>query len=182
MSYSQGASSGNLVLIQNQSAAGLTGVQFKTNVTGYDVYFLQFYNIVASANLNDYMILNFSTNGGSSYDTTAIYSFGGLLCIPGTGLSDQSVSGSTSYRMAGLGDNSTAVATLNGQCYLYSLGTSSYSSMFSTCSGHSSGFGYDSGFFGGTYANAAVVNAFNISLLSGGAFTSGTLKLYGIQN
>lgn len=179
MAYNAGASSGNLVLIKNGIASNSSSnLVLSTSLPVYDVYKLEFYN-ASSATANDNILLQVSTNGGSSYASSTYqisgynsdsaqlnnqYStYAGLLVAPATNTDSSDV-------------------PMCGFCYIYNLNNSSvYKTAITNWSGYL-GFslGYSSGQCGSTWETATVVNALQVTTTNGNL--TGTFKLYGVQN
>lgn len=177
MAFNAGASSGNLVLIQKQIiSSGQAAVEFKTNVTGYDIYTLLFYGVtgtVGAANL----LYRFSTNGGSSYDSGGNYNNSGYAALPASGLSQIGSGGETGGILATFFDNGPTC----GDAKFFLLSSSTLNkTVISNWVSNASGQGYISGQQACTYTNTSIVNAFEIIPSSGNI--TGTYILYGVAN
>jgi len=182
MAFNQGASTGNLVLIQEQTASNSANLEFKTGITGYDQYVLMFYGVLGSA-ANDQLIINFSTDGGVSYDTGANYAYTGYVNGTSLALTQQVNGGATFGELLSLIGIGTAATQSSGQANFYNLGSSVFHKQFFCNSvGFSDAYGYINANLATNYVNTAIVNAFRISLNSGGNIVTGTFKLYGVAN
>ena len=174
--------SGNMVLIQSQTAASSTALTFTTGVTGYDVYFLLFYGVTVSVN-NAFMLMQFSTNGGGSYSSTG-YTTNGYLAF-GASLQNRMETEAGCV----IGDNiSNPTNAPNipawGNTYIYHLANASFfKQTFSTFGANiaSTGDGIGIGSVCNLWSTATVVNAFQI-IPSSGNITTGTFKLFGMVN
>jgi hypothetical protein len=172
-----GVSSGNLVLIESQViSVAQAAVEFKTNVTGYDVYHLIYYDLTCTA-LAANLLYRFSTDGGSSYDSGGNYQNSGYAAVAGGGLSRIGGGGETNgilvYALDGgptCGDANFFLLSVNG----------SNKGVISNWVSNASGIGFMNGQQACTYQNTSVVNAFEIFPTSGNI--TGTFKLYGVQD
>lgn len=181
MAYSAGASSGNLVLLSSQTASSSASLEF-TNLTGYDIFFMQYYNVFlssASANLTAYL----SENNGSSYDTNSSnYIVNGYYSI-GAGLTNVNIYPSDGLYIVDYNNTTGGNPPFCGNTTFYHFGISgAYSSYINNFVGYFyNSLNWASGQFGGQYLNTGVVNAMQL-FPSSGNITSGTFKLYGVQN
>ena len=175
MAYSAGASSGNLVLIQKQVASASATIDFTTNLTGYDQYKLVFYNVITSGATS--MFLQYSTDGGATYVSTNYYNSGACSDNAGNFFGNNVTNGSA-FKFV------NTLATLPADFGLigdYTFNTFQSSSICKSISG----FLYDGANQWATFGYCAslttAVNAIQINL-DAGTITSGTFKLYGVQN
>jgi hypothetical protein len=177
MAYNEGASSGNLVLIQKQTASASAEIDFTSGITGYDIYYLSFYDIVCSAVTAD-LFLQFSVDGGATYETTN-YLENGCAAYNSSINSFQNIV--TGYQI-GWSLNSSG-NPLRGNAKLYSLndGANSKGIIYEVVNQSNALTGNVSRNVGGLFENASVVNALRF-IPASGTITTGTFKLYGVQN
>jgi hypothetical protein len=178
MAFNQGASSGNLVLIEKQTASASASITFTTGITGYDEYVLTYIGVTCSdAAIN--ILIQFSTNGGATYDASALYSVSGYVSLS-IGITSQHVPSGTFANIGSVSFDPGVGAC--GQVNLYNLNSSTLNKTL-TCSyvGYSAAFGTGGGNLQGIYANNTVVNAFQVFPATG-TITTGTFKLYGVAN
>lgn len=172
MAYNAGASSGNLVFIQSQTASGAAAIDFTTGIgSTYNDYQLVIDGVSCSADGQDLTLL-VSTDGGSTYKTTN-YSCGGVFF--NSGGTNASTPSTTYFQLT----FNTQISTLAyGNFRLYSLfngeqpnitGQSSYTLVNAYIGLCVAGFTTDT-----------VVNALRVVFTSG--TITGTVKLYGIVN
>jgi hypothetical protein len=147
--------------------------------SSYDDYLIQFVSVQPGTN-DQALLLNFSTNGGSSYDTSAIYDFGEFY-VYNSGGNTGSAGGSsqTAYTVGG-GVGSTGSYGFNDSLHLANPGSASIYKMLYGQSVH-----YDADVPGslmqtsyGVYRNTAAVNAFQATFSSGN-IAAGTIRVYG---
>ena len=170
-----GGGSGNLVLIESQTAAASATIDFTTNLTGYDQYKLVFYNVITSGATS--MFLQYSTDGGATYVSTNYYNSGACSDNAGNFFGNNVTNGSA-FKFV------NTLATLPADFGLigdYTFNTFQSSSICKSISG----FLYDGANQWATFGYCAslttAVNAIQINL-DAGTITSGTFKLYGVQN
>lgn len=171
MAYNEGASSGNLVLIQSQTASNSANLSFTTGITGYDKYVLQWNNFLPATNNTDLQLV-FSIDGGSSYLAANYNSVLGQLNSGG-----YSQVSTTSFIFLGRAQDNSGIP-MAGNITLYNLVGSGV-----VCRGSatfSAGGGVFASFLAAT-STATAVNAIRV-LSSSGNITQGTFKLYGVAN
>jgi len=169
--------SGNLVLIQSQTASNSASVNFTTGISGYDRYYLTFYGVTCQTNTQS-MDIQYSTNGGSSYSSTG-YSMQGFTST-GEALSPYPSGALAGAQIAFHMDNSSTYP-LQGDCIFYNFGNTSFNKMMIgesmyLLSGSLIQFGFTN-----SWATTTAVNAFQI-LMESGNIVTGTFKLYGVVN
>lgn len=178
MSFNQGSSSGNLVLISSQTASNSASLVFTSGISGYDVYFLRYYGVVIQTNAQ-LLLMKFSTDGGSTYSNTG-YTFESSFAYTGN------LGVGTSGAQAGviLGDNLSNGSTIpcSGQAQIYNLGNASLNKQVVIQeTGNHNSVGVYSETAACNWGTSTVVNAIKIVVASGN-IVSGTFKLYGVQN
>ena len=179
MSHNSGASSGNLVLISKQTASTSASINF-TSVTGFDVYYLDYYGVINATN-NDPLELRVSTNGGVSYSNAGYIAFG-YFCYQAGGLvQNPAGAAQTGFFLANAPDNAAATPTC-GNAYIYNLANTAFNKYCMTTNVQ-----YYGGFpvmeqISNVWPTTTAVNALQIITTSGGNINSGTFKLYGVAN
>lgn len=176
-----GGSGGALVLLEQHTASGSAELDFTACLSStYDDYLIEVVGLLPVTN-SAVPILQFSTNGGSTYDTSAIYDWGQTNCALGGGSGANSGLNKTGITLfgdsAGVGIPNTAnnalSATLKMVLASYPVvegqGVSSYA-------GNTNRYSF---VMGGVYRNTTTVNAFRV-LFSTGNIASGTIRVYGI--
>jgi len=169
MAYAAGASSGNLVLIEEKTASASANLSFTTGITGYDKYVLQWNNFLPATNNTDLQLV-FSIDGGANYLAANYDSILGQVNSGG-----YSQVASTTYIYLNRAQDNTGIPVA-GEVTLYNLAGSGV-----VCVG-SALFIAGAGAFGSFIAatsTATAVNAIRV-LSSSGNITQGTFKLYGI--
>ena len=181
----QAASGGGLVLLEEHTGSGSAELDFTTCITSaYDEYLVEIVNLLPASNSVS-LWLQFSQDGGSSYDSTSgHYAWANLSWIYTGGTGNH---GTSSDSKIALDDNTNQIgntATYNGiggSFRIFNPLSTNYTNIRSeaqwiddggppaqlVCSG------------GGCYAQAAAVNAFRI-LFSSGNIASGTVRVYGL--
>ncbi len=176
-SYSSaGATSTGWVFISKQTASGGATLTFTSGITAtYKNYVLLFSSMIPTT-AGDFIVVQLSTNSGSSYIATGYTSGINRMTISTATFTNANV---TTWFYAGGQVNGTA--GLNCAMYLYSLtnnvNPSSSCNFVMQQSGPTAGMGIA----GGTYNSAIIVNALQVSASSGGNITSGTVSLFGIK-
>ncbi len=171
------SNSGNHVLIQSQTASSVSSLTFTTGITGYDIYFLQYYGITNSAGAAN-LAIQVSTDGGSTYQTTNYVNNG--YYSNNSGLTNIYLTAFAGMLIATDLDN-TAAPSFSGNGYLYNFGNASLHKQFvGQGAGKYASISNISTHMGCEWSTVTVVNAFKILIDAGNM--SGTFKLYGIQN
>ena len=175
----QGKFGGSLELIEEQTASGVTNIDFTSiQENKYDVLYLQ-WTATGGSSLGDSDI-RLSNNSGSSFIASGYqeawqygYSTGQFAEVRSTSATQMRITAdvrSTGYS--------------GGYVYFYNLGNSSKYS-FITFQSFSdlniSGFGDGFAFGGGVLPTAEIHNAIRISLYAGGGGVNATAKLYGVK-
>lgn len=178
--YKNAVGSGNLVLIQSQVVSSSTpAITFTTGISGtYDVYFFSFYGLTVDTAFQE-IIMQLSTDGGSSYSSTGYDSEGYFANVAGLG----NVAGGdgTGIVINNAPDPSSGFSAA-GFGYLYNFGNASLNkqAIFNSNT-YQSGDQFQFG-VGSNWATATVVNALQVILGTSGNFLTGNFKLYGIVN
>lgn len=163
-----GPTPGSLILIQTQTTAGASSLDFTTGIsTTYSTYLVLFRNILVSSGSANFQIL-FSTNGGSSYLNS------GYTCGYVATAYNSATWGNSNSTTVGVIASVTTTAAANGFFYIHGLGSAvaaSYSGQAWQSNGTQQNliFGINSN----TTVNAL---RFNISANN----IIGTISLYGV--
>lgn len=173
-----GAVPGGLILQEQHTGATSAELDFTTCISSsYDNYEIDLIDIVPVTNAVQ-LLLQVSTNGGSTWDTGTNYSWGAFrytsaATATGGGASTTSINvngGSTSVN--------TASVPVSGRFRLYAPGSTTAFKQLVGDSVANDGATYGGTSFG-TYNSTTAVNAFRI-LFSSGNIASGTVRCYGI--
>jgi hypothetical protein len=189
-----GGGGGSFVLVEEHTAAGASPeLDFTTGISStYDIYEFQLFNFVPS-NSGDYLFIQFSTNGGSSYDSTSGHYAQARLYreLQGaTNGSDQA----TTYAGFGWANNtgSTTTEPNDGHYSMWNLlSAAAYKHLVGQTYLRGTGGGPTDTYLAdvaGDYLNATAVNAFRIIECTNTAcagtnnITTGTGRLYGLTH
>jgi hypothetical protein len=178
---------GALVLLAELTANNSASLAFTTrNVSGqsgaifqsdYDVYGVEIVSVIPATNAQS-LLLNYSTNGGSSWDTGSNYAFAELYIASTPTSGNGGSSTATAIRLADTVGNSSAggvsgnyqiYAPLNASVHTQNIGSVSYEQ--GTVRAITT--------IGGTHMTTSADNAFEITFASGN-ITSGTIRVYGV--
>lgn len=173
-----GGGAGSKVLIQSQTANSAS-ITFTSGFGGYSYYILEYFDLVANSSNID-LYLNISTDGGATYVSTD-YDFLATENYQAVGtIATYNQSAQSGFLLQpSIGDASGA--STDGYVNIYSLDSSSifkkilFNSV-STRQGQNTSLQFTGS---GTVQTSAVVNALNLNL-DIGAFTSGTVRLFGV--
>ncbi len=172
------ASSG-LVLLEQHTASSSAVLDFTTCITSvYDSYLIQFVNVIPATN-GAIIYMRLSTDGGATYDTTAIYTIAAWLWING---SQAAVGGTNGYFPLTSGSEPTSNSStysINGDVKLSNpLSAVTYKHIAAEMGQLNSASQINGIALRGFYASATAVNAFRI-LFDSGNIASGTIRVYG---
>jgi hypothetical protein len=178
-----GGSSTGYVLLEKHTLSSVTEIAFNTrNVTGqsgasfqsdFDVYRLELQDfIISAANLAFQM----STDGGSSYDTSANYAWNSYLVYIGDAGGGAS-NGDTDIKTLQTGRTTSANGVLSGNFEIWNPLGSKEKNMAGLVLLHDVTYGLLTFSVCGIYYSTSAVNAFHITA---GTF-SGTARLYGLS-
>lgn len=172
---------GDLVLLGQATASASATLDFASLITStYDRYLVTLHNLLNATN-SQHLWLRFSTNNGSTYDTTAIYAY----AHNGWSGSSGAATASTAQAQiiltypANVQVNTTAAYGLSGHFYLVDpLSTSNYKQVEGAWTSYLGSARLASN-FNAQYDSTTAVDAFRIMYASGN-ITSGTVRVYGI--
>jgi hypothetical protein len=167
------------VLLEQHTASSSASLDFTSSISGtYDDYLIRVVNIVPATNGAN-LAMRLSTNGGSSYDSSAIYDWGGVYGYTG-GSGALGATNQTSWPLSGASSNSANYGIIGTLNLIDPARTSGYK-----LARMERGF-FDSGvsallWNGANYAyrSATAVNAFQF-FMSSGNITSGVIRVYGV--
>jgi hypothetical protein len=175
-------SSGSFVLIEEHTASNSTALNFTTCITStYDTYQIQFISLVPASN-GDVLVIQLSTNGGSSYDSGSNYSWAFYRCSevgcavgganPDTGIQITAGGGvSSSVTLGGAVGFFNFYSPLNGVFHPRFQG--------SVAANDGSANPDVINMTGASYLSTTPVNAFRVFAASGN-ITSGIARCYGL--
>ncbi len=172
------AASGALVLIEQHTASSSASLDFTACITStYDDYLIRFVDVIPATNAVS-LLMRVSTNGGSSYDSTAIYDWGGgygyRSSSGGYGSTSQ-----TAWEITGGNSNSANYGMIGEVSLVNPARTSGYKTMVGTVSSFDTGVSTPvTKSTQWVYLSATAVNAFQF-LMSSGNIASGTIRCYG---
>lgn len=174
-----GGGGGGLTMLEEHVAAGSASLDFDDwrNDTLYDAYEIHFENLVSAS--NSILYVRVSTDGGSSYISTASYNW---LITGGYSTNSFTVSGAGTSAILGRETNTTLAGggSFNGRLRLVNPGgTTVYKSFLGDVQWLDNSIGLVSATWAGTYNATTAVNAFQV-LMASGNITSGTVRIYGI--
>lgn len=177
-----GGGGGALVLLEQHTASGSAALNFTAwYSSAYDEYMIEYVSLVPAS--TGEFALQMSTNGGSSYDTGANYSW----CALRNSAAGTAVSGSGSdsgIQITGNGGqtNSATTGGTIGSSKLFNPGNGSFYPRFTAQVGINDGSGNPdvSVSTTGSYKVTTAVNAFRVFATSGN-IASGTVRIYGIS-
>jgi hypothetical protein len=173
--YTSTAAASSSIDAATRNAPGQSGALFQSD---YDEYIVELVNIVpATASVQ--VLMRLSTDGGVTYDSSAIYdyvlnfSFGST-----TGSARQSAA--TAFGVRDTNTTLTANTAYNATYKLFGPAAALYKTMIGQGSVNDSGIGPLNLDMLGYYKNTTAVNALRV-IASSGNLTSGTLRIYGVD-
>lgn len=178
-----GGSGGALVLLEQHTASASATLDFTTAITStYDTYLIELLNVIPATDAA-LLWLRVSTDGGSTFDTSASYS-DELFAFNGGGSAASGATGGTksilTRTVRGNGSAPGSSWGVTGHLTLYDpLSASLYKQFVGEVHYYHSAGVRDRGVVGGAWESATAVNAIRF-LFSSGNITSGTIRVYGI--
>ncbi len=168
---------GSLVLLQEVVASGAATVNFASSISSvYDEYVFEFLNVVPATD-SDLLWMRMSTDGGSTYDTGANYSYNYNRWASGG--AQVQVTGATKIILTHNISN-TSTHGVNGYIRLFNPQSATFrkyvSGQFILRQGGAAT--YEGNNSGGIYESATAVNA--IQFLASSGNISGTFRCYGV--
>jgi hypothetical protein len=179
---SSSSGGGSLIFLEAHTASSSAALNFTASISSsYDEYEIELIGVVPATN-GSAIGIQMSTNGGTSYDSSAIYWWQSYAMASGSqgGNGVSGASATVSYFTNNQG-NGTGLA-VNGRATLFSpLSTSLYKYLVGSFVGPAS-TGQRIGWqYSGSYENLSAVNAFRI-VTSSGNIAAGTVRCYGIAH
>lgn len=172
--------SGALVLLEQHTASSSTSLNFTACLSStYDEYAIEFVGVVPATNAA-VLILRFSTDGGSTYDSTSgHYGWSTLgFSSASSGVNGSQSDTSIQFR-AGITTGVAASGSLSGALKL-AIASSLYTRAWGTLSFiGDTGFPAEGFVLSGAYLQTTAPNAFQV-LMSTGNIASGIVRVYGI--
>ncbi len=170
---------GGLILLEQHTASGVVELDFTTCISSsYDEYEINsIYMIPATNSVN--LLLQFSTNGGSTWDTGNNYSWGAFrYTTAATAVSGNTTTGGIVVT-GGTGlVNTSTVGTSNWMRLYNPLSTAVGKQVIGKTTNNDGNF-YAADFWGTYNVTANALNAFRV-LFSSGNITSGIVRCYGV--
>jgi hypothetical protein len=182
---------GSQVLLAELTAAASSSLDFATrNIAGqsgalfqadYDEYIVELINVLPATDNTD-LLLRYSTDGGATYVTSAVYDFANLINnVANFQTPSVSGTGQTSSKIIPTQDNTAANGGACGSLKFFNpLSASQHKQLI----GAVSWWNNDNQFYNGTlsfrFATTTAVNAFRM-LYSSGNIASGTVRVYGLS-
>lgn len=170
-----------LVLLEQHTASSSSALNFTGWYSStYDEYLIEIVNMVTSA--ADGPQFQFSTDGGSTYDTSGHYFAVSYEAVFAVG-ANQTGTGS----VAGIEWRPNNVVTLptngswNGSFRLFNPGGSLFTVMRGDLAFWVASGSYATNQVMGYWNQATAINAFRVNMRLGGTLTSGTMRVYGIS-
>ena len=175
-----GGGSGNLVLIESQTAISSASIDFTSGITtAFDNYYFTITNYLPSANSSTLNLL-LSNDGGATYlNSGFVASTRYSNLTDGAGASTYSTQGQSSsgFPLIVVQDNSGTSVSCNGNLWDVTNGNNCKHTGNGLFINSGSAYGYNS--YG--ISASGVVDAIRF-IPDSGTITSGTFKLYGVQN
>ena len=176
------AVSGGLVLLEEHTASSSAELDFTSWFSSaYDDYTIEIINLVPATNSVS-LLLQFSTNGGSTYDSAANYNYARYYSSSTT--TDAGNSHSTTENGLAFWDgdlSNSPAGSVTVSCKLFGPGnTAVYKMATWTTYGVNAAANYYFQLFGGHWRNTAAANAFRI-ITSSGNIASGIVRIYGFN-
>lgn len=178
-----GGTSGALILLEEHTASNSSSLDFPVCITPtYDDYVIEAIGILPTVNLAN-VLMRLSTNGGSTYDSAANYSWAGARQSVGGSAGSQGFASTTSFGLDALGgvSSSTTAGTFGSTIHLQNpLGGTGYPRVIAQSGSWDNTANPDIwSILTGSYKSLTPVNAFRI-LASSGNLASGTVRCYGV--
>ena len=180
-----GGGAGSFVLVEEHTASSSATLNFTTCISStYDDYQIEFVAISPATN-GDSIGFRMSTNGGSSYDAGANYSWSAFgMAFNGSG-ANGNLTDTAGYVSNGQGSPASTLGTFIGTAHLMDplkvQNASGETEITATGFGLTSAGQRISFSSYGTYNSSTAVNAFQV-LASTGNIASGTVRCYGLAH
>lgn len=183
-SSSGGGGGGGWVILEQHTASSSSELDFTSCISSsYDDYRIELISMVPSTSTAN-LLLQMSTNGGSSYDTGSNYGYA-YFVFQAAGGTGSGGNGSTTGIAVLVNQGTTANYSASGTLQLSNPGGSGYKTVngteFNRDSGAISSITAEMYIVSGTYLSTTAVNAFRLKP-SSGTISSGTARCYGIAH
>jgi len=182
-----GGGGGSLVLLEAHTASSSAELDFTASISStYDEYVVEIVGLIPATN-GAAPRIQFSTDGGTSYDASSIYDWGHNNCAiggsPGGNTQTSAAAILVFADSSGTGLLSSGTPALSATLKIYDpLSASNYKFVTGTGVGHYSGNSFRYVFtVGGVYRNTTAVNAFRL-IMSSGNIASGIVRVYGVAH
>jgi hypothetical protein len=183
-----GGSAGALVLLEEHTASASADLQFTTrNVSGqsgasiqsdFDEYMFEFVDIIPATN-DTGLLGTVSTNGGSSYDASAVYARAFQYGASNNTTSGGGATGQTKWDISGNQSNASTGGMVGSLRLMSPLSTALHKKMIGNIAWSHTGVDWISIQYTFIWKATTAINAFKFAMASGN-ITSGTIRLYGI--
>lgn len=178
--YVDAHSSGALVLLEQHTASSSASLDFTSwYSSSYDEYVIELVKVLPATN-SSILGLRFSTDGGSSYDASAIWDRVYQQAYV-NGHNEGGLAGETAFYFSGAASNDATYAGVRGCVRIYDPAAAVYCMCEAqgTCKAADVN-AFMRGLYAGVYKSASGgINAFRI-LFSSGNIASGVIRVYGI--
>lgn len=165
-------------LLEQHTVSGAASIDFTTGMSSaYDEYILDLHNVTLST--AGTALLQFSTNGGSSYDTTAANYFTGFLLRQMDGTFNSSGNSSSAAGVVAINNVNTTQPGVSGRYVIYNP-SGSYKQVTFQYTTFDSGNNYYSYTGAGVEKVTTQATAARLIAVTGGVTISGTVRLYGV--
>ncbi len=175
---SPGSGSG-WVLLEQHTASSSSALNFTSCISSaYDEYIIEFINLITS-NATE-LGLQFSTDGGGTYDTSTAYFYGRFILFSSTAYDTNAAISRILFAPTST-LATTSVAGLSGRLTLYDpLNAASYKRVNGLISARDTGGGERAATIVAGWQSATAVDAFRV-LPDAGTINSGTIRVYGVE-
>ena len=175
---------GTLELIEEQTVSSTpTTVDFddiKSSI--YNTHFITFHKVEGESTTAQDLRMRLSNDNGSSWESGSNYTYAGLSGSAAGSFSEEQSGGLVSSFCTVPDLDKESYSTLNGYIYLYNAGDSSLYTGYTTQNIlFQTAVGTRWRNNGGSYNVAETVNGLQFLTLSGGGFSGGTFKVYGVK-
>ena len=176
-----GNRAGALVLLEQHTASNSASLDFTTGITAlYDDYLLEIIDLVVQTN-NTNLQMQYSSNGGSSWDTSNQYYGANQYIRNGLGTGTFGTNPGTAFVVGG-GVNNGAGYSFNATLHLRNFASTSLYKTYNGTFNFTDNSSFIAGGFGHGFLNISgtAYNAFKL-FMSSGNIVSGVARLYGLK-
>lgn len=171
------ASASSSLDFASRNVAGQSGAMFQSD---YDEYIVELINVLPATDNTD-LLMRYSTDGGATYVTSAVYDYANEINnVANFQTPSVSGTGQTSSKIIPTQDNTVANGGANGSLKVYNpLSATQHKHVI----GSVAWWNNDNQFYNGTlsfrFATTTAINAFRL-LYSSGNIASGVVRVYGL--